>query len=383
MKITFYQILHSLKRVFTDTKPLLSKFATIAVVILILGSAFQTEFSSQSLDPVRLGIYNEDAGDMGAFLINSLKESEDTDQWIELIDVDSFQEGENRVSNSNLTEEEKLDGLIFIEKDFSDKVNSNTDSSIIIYSGKASQVQAIIIKCVFNTFVSAVNLNKIVAEEFGTGVSSEYSMEAGVKELEMESVQKPGAMDYYAIAMLLMFLIFSAEYGCDSIAENYSGVIGDRLKTTPLSPLQQYLGKIAGLCIASTLQGVFLILFTKVCYDVNWGSNYLMLLFIVFTMSCTAIAIGALVCMIARDKSRGQAIVMLIVIACTFLAGGFAKINLGSVKYLSPNYYAHVAITTTVYGGDMKTVYLYIGILWGITVVAAILTILFSRRKRA
>ena len=383
MKVTFFQILHSLKRVFTDTKPLISKFATIAVVILILGSAFKNEFSSRSLEPVRMGILNEDTGEIGTVLVQSLRESEDINQWIELIEVDSFQDGERRVSNSEVSEEEKLDGLIYIAQDFSAKFDSNEESVVSIYTGKTSQVQATVIKCVFNTFASAVNLNKVVMEEFGTNVSTEYSMEAGIEELELKSVQKPGAMDYYAIAMLLMFLIFSAEYGCDSIAENYSGVIGDRLRTTPLKPLQLYVGKIAGLCIASTLQGVFLILFTKICYDVNWGTNYGILLLIVFSMSCTAIAIGALVCMIAGEKSKGRAIVTILVIAFTFLAGGFAKLDLGEIKFLSPNYYAHVAITTTIYGGDMKITYLYIGILWGITFVAALLTIMFSRRKRA
>ena len=76
MKNTFYQMLHSMKYTFMDTKPLISKFLTIIVVILILGSAFKDAFSTSSLDPVRLGYLNEDEGEIGEILLDNLLESD-------------------------------------------------------------------------------------------------------------------------------------------------------------------------------------------------------------------------------------------------------------------------------------------------------------------
>jgi ABC-2 type transport system permease protein len=383
MKNTFYQMLHSMKYTFMDTKPLISKFLTIIVVILILGSAFKDAFSTSSLDPVRLGYLNEDEGEIGEILLDNLLESDDIKGWIELVKVDSFEQGQSLTGDSSVSDEDRIDGMIYIDKDFSNTYENGDPCKVKIYCGKTSQVEATVIKCVFDTFSNMVNLNKVILEEFGTNVSEEFSSDNGVEELPMKSEKKPGAMDYYAIAMLMMFLIFSAEYGCDNIAEDYLGVIGERIKTTPLKPYQQYIGKIFGLCVSSTIQGLFLVLFTKIVYDVNWGSNYLMVLLVVFSMSCTAVALGALICMITRDRSRGQSIVTALVIACTFLAGGFVKMDMGEMKYLSPNYYAQTSLITTIYGGDMSTTYLYVGILWGITAVAGILTVLLSRRKKA
>lgn len=385
MNNTFYQMLHSFKRTFTDTKPLISKFATIAIVILILGSAFSNAFDSQSksLEPVRLGYLNEDEGEVGKTMLDNLMESEDIDAWISLVEVNSFEEGQSLAGDSDVADEDQIEGMIYFDPDFSKKYENDEACTVKIYTGKTSQMDSIVIKCVFNTFTSVVDLNKVIIEEFGTYISKEYSSDSGVEELPMKSEDKPSAMDYYAIAMLMMFLIFSAEYGCDAIAEDYLGVIGDRIKTTPLKPYQQYIGKMSGLCISSTLQGLFLVIFTKVLYDVNWGNNFPILLLIIFSMSCTAVALGSLMCMLTRDRARGQSLVSIIVIACTFLAGGFVYMDMGQLKYLSPNYYGHTALTSMIYTGRMATTYLYIEILWCFTIVAGIITVILSRRKKA
>ena len=386
MKTTFYQMLYSFKRIFTDTKPLLSKFLTIAVVILILGSAFSKEFGSlsESLDPVRLGYLNEDDGEIGKVLIDNLMDAENIEDWISLVEVDSFEEGKRLAGDSDVDEEDKIQGLLYFPSDFSDNyMDDDEKGNIKIYTGKTSQVDATVIKCVLDSFTSVIDLNKVVVEEFGTRITEEYSLDAGVEELLMESEDKPTAMDYYAVAMLMMFLMYSAEYGCNAIAEHYFGSIGDRIKTTPLKPYQQYVGKLSGVCFSSTIQGLFLVIFTKVIYNVNWGNNYLLLFLTVFSMSCVAVAIGALICMITRDRARGQSLVSIVVIASTFLAGGFVYMDMGQLKFISPSYYGHTALTSMIYSSDLVTTYKYIAILLCFTVVAGVITVILSRRKKA
>ena len=57
----FYQFTHSLKCIFKDTKPLISKILTFSLVILVLGSAFSDMFDS-SIEPVTVGVLNDDKG---------------------------------------------------------------------------------------------------------------------------------------------------------------------------------------------------------------------------------------------------------------------------------------------------------------------------------
>lgn len=384
MRNIFYQMVHSLKCVFKDTKPLLSKTLTIIIVILVLGSAFHDSFGSSSLEPVRIGYLNEDEGEIGAYILDQLMEAEDVQEWMIPVEVSSFEEGQRLAGDSDVPEDERISAMIYIAKDFSDKYLNDADSvTVTIYCGQSSQVEATVIECVFDAFASTVNMTNVLMEHFNTGLPEDFSAESGVETMPMESTKTPDAMSYYAVAMLMMFLIFGAQYGCDGVAEEYLGVIGERIKTTPLRPYQQYIGKLLGMCVASALQGVFIVLFTGLIYDANWGSNYLMLLAIIFSMACAATAIGALVCMLTKDAARGQSVVTLIVIVCTFLAGGFVKMDMGAFKYLSPNFYAQTAIFNSIYGGDMSVAYAYIGILWGFTAAASVLAVLLSRRKRA
>lgn len=384
MRNIFYQMVHSLKCVFKDTKPLISKTLTIIIVILVLGSAFHDSFESSSLEPVRIGYLNEDEGEIGDIVLDNLMNAEDVREWMIPVEVSSFEEGQRLAGDSDVPEDERISAMIYIAKDFSEQYMNNADSvTVTIYCGKSSQVAATVIECVFDAFASTVNTNNILMEHFDTWLPEDFSVDSGVEAMPMESTKTPDAMSYYAVAMLLMFMIFGAQYGCDGVAEDYLGVIGERIRTTPIRPYQQYIGKLLGMCVASTLQGLLIVLFTGLVYDANWGSNYLMLLAIIFSMACASTAIGALVCMLTKDATRGQSVVTLIVIACTFLAGGFVKMDMGAFKYLSPNFYAQTAIFNSVYGGDMSVAYAYIGILWGFTAAASVLAVLLSRRKRA
>lgn len=384
MRNIFYQMVHSLKCVFKDTKPLISKTLTIIIVILVLGSAFHDSFESSSLEPVRIGYLNEDEGEIGDIVLDNLMNAEDVREWMIPVEVSSFEEGQRLAGDSDVPEDERISAMIYIAKDFSEQYTNNADSvTVTIYCGKSSQVAATVIECVFDAFASTVNTNNILMEHFDTWLPEDFSVDSGVEAMPMESTKTPDAMSYYAVAMLLMFMIFGAQYGCDGVAEDYLGVIGERIRTTPIRPYQQYIGKLLGMCVASTLQGLLIVLFTGLVYDANWGSNYLMLLAIIFSMACASTAIGALVCMLTKDAARGQSVVTLIVIACTFLAGGFVKMDMGAFKYLSPNFYAQTAIFNSVYGGDMSVAYAYIGILWGFTAAASVLAVLLSRRKRA
>ncbi len=384
MRNIFYQMVHSLKCVFKDTKPLISKTLTIIIVILVLGSAFHDSFESSSLEPVRIGYLNEDEGEIGDIVLDNLMNAEDVREWMIPVEVSSFEEGQRLAGDSDVPEDERISAMIYIAKDFSEQYMNNADSvTVTIYCGKSSQVAATVIECVFDAFASTVNTNNILMEHFDTWLPEDFSVDSGVEAMPMESTKTPDAMSYYAVAMLLMFMIFGAQYGCDGVAEDYLGVIGERIRTTPIRPYQQYIGKLLGMCVASTLQGLLIVLFTGLVYDANWGSNYLMLLAIIFSMACASTAIGALVCMLTKDAARGQSVVTLIVIACTFLAGGFVKMDMGAFKYLSPNFYAQTAIFNSVYGGDMSVAYAYIGILWGFTAAASVLAVLLSRRKRA
>ncbi len=414
----YYQFLHSLKCIFKDTKPLISKLLTFSLVILVLGSAFSDMFDSQ-IEPVNVGILNEDSLDgndevykmnfeaglepIGTLTPESAKEdTEDEEEeetkettaadvelqeWMKVYNVNSLEDAQILAGDSDIPEKNQIAAMVHFDESFSeDYANLDDDESMAvpIKTGKADQVDKTVVKCVFDTYVNTVNANIAAIKEFGKPLyEEEIDFEAGYKEMDTDASSTPDAMSYYSIAMLMMVLLYGAEYGCNSIAEDYLGIIGERIKITPIKRYQQYIGKMIGMVIATTLQGLFIVLLTGLVYGANWGSNYLALLGVIFSMSAASVTLGACLCMITRNGDRGQAMVSLLVIACTFLAGGFVKMDMGALKFISPNYYAQTAMFNSIYNGDTGIALQNIGILWLFTIAASGIAILLSRRKRA
>lgn len=354
------------------------------------------------MEPVRVAVLNEDQGPVGQMIVDWLEgndnafdamgqepqtsepeaEAQDNEasMWLSAVRVDSFEEGQKLAEEKD--DDKRISAVIAIPSDFSAKMLASEKTAIEIHCGRASAIEATVVECVFDTFVTSFNY-RTALEELGQQVINELSTEESIKQMDMGDVDSPDAMSYYAIAMLMMTLLYSAEYGVNGIADDYLGVIGERIRTTPIKPYQQYTGKILGMCIASTFQGLFIVLLTGLVYGANWGSNYLLLVAIIFSMSMVATTFGALFCMITRDGQKAQAFVTVLVIACTFLAGGFVKIDMGAIKFISPNYYAQTAMFNSIYGGDMSIAYSYIGVLWGFAIAASALALALSRRKRA
>ncbi|MBP3413235.1 MAG: ABC transporter permease [Oscillospiraceae bacterium] len=412
----YYQLVHSLKCIFKDTKPLISKILTFSLVILVLGSAFSDMFDT-NIEPVKVGILNEDKGALSTGIIQVLEplgtldpeaeatqaeeDEENTEdenatadvsigEWMKVYNVESEEDGRALACDDEVADENRISAMIHFPEGFTDKVTENADKSdgeatpITIKTGRSTQVDTTVVKCVFDTFTNSLNADFAVQEHFdGKSLPQDLDIENGYTQMETDAEATPDAMSYYAIAMLMMVLLYGAEYGCNSIADDYLGVIGERIKTTPIKRYQQYIGKMLGMVIATTLQGIFIVLLTGLVYGAKWGSNYLALLAIIFSMSAASVTLGACLCMITRNGARGQAMVSLIVIACTFLAGGFVKMDMGALKYISPNYYAQTAMFNSIYNGDTGIALQNIGILWLFVIGASAIAILMSRRKRA
>lgn len=400
-----------MKCIFLDYKPLLTKILTFSLVILVLGSAFGDMFDSK-LEPVTVGILNKDEGQAAAAIIDGLEpqgtltpeeksvaeEKEDSGEdaevsisaWMKAYHVENEEDGRSLACDSDIAEDKQIVAMIEFGEDFSqrladyERTEDAEPISVSVKAGRSSMIDATIVKCVFDSFTGILNADAAVQENIpGASFPHDLDLEEGYVKVQTDAKATPDAMSYYAIAMLMMVLLYGAEYGCSSIADDYFGVIGDRIKITPIKRYQQYIGKMLGMVVATTLQGLFIVLLSGLAYGANWGNNYLALLFNIFSMSAASVTLGACLCMIMRDGAKGQSMVSLLVIACTFLAGGFVKLDMGPLKFISPNYYAQTAMFNSIYNGDTGIALQNIGILWLFVIGASAVAILLSRRKRA
>lgn len=373
------QMSYAIKNIFMNYRAIVTKMLTFIVIILILGSAFSDAFEPTSLDMIKVVYCIDDSGKAGKQFMDGVKGVESINELIEFVQVPTFEEAELLIDN------EEAEAFVYLPENFSKQAEDKESSSVIeVYQRTYSGINQTVVESVMESFINGVNAASAIYEMQGSLEGFEFSEAAGLQKEPLTAAGKaPTSMGYYAVAMLLMMLLYGADYGCSGIADDYLGVLGERIRISPIRPYQQYIGKILGLSLVSFLQGIIVITFTKVVYNVDWGDNYLLILLIILSFSILTTTMGAMLCILTGDEKKGSSLVMVTIIGFTFLAGGFAKMDLSGIEKISPSYYAKTAILNTIYNGDMNMVYQCLGVIWCITLVLALISVAAAGRKRA
>lgn len=373
------QIYYTVKRIFAESKAVLVKLLSFIVLILILGSAFSDVFEVSSLDKITIVCYNADKGTSGESFIQSLMDIDSIKDIVAFEEVSAFDEAEKMV------DDEKAEAFVYIPEDFSEQVeNQDTKNLVEVYRRKYSGVSSTVVENVIESYINGLNCASVVYKLQGNLDGFNFTAESGIKEQPLTASGKvPTAMAYYALSMLLMMMLYGAEYGCSGTAEESLGTLGDRIKLSPMKTYQQYIGKIAGLSLVTFIQSLIVILFTKVVYNVDWGTSIPLLLAVIFSFSVVTTTLGAMLCILTGNESSAQSIITVLVIAFTFLAGGFVYADFSGIEQISLSYYAKSAILNMVYAGDLNVVYKNIGIMWVVTVVFIIISVFIAERKKA
>lgn len=374
----FTQIFYSVKRILMDPKPIFIRLLTFMVIILILGTAFKDQFNITSLDKVKVVYNNEDSGQLGELFISSMIGAEEIKSLAEFDQVISLDEGREVLDN------EEADAFIYIPEEFSKEGETEeTSKTVEVYLAKSSGVDTTVVRNVVDSLVNGMNTAGVVATMTGNMQIDQADSETHLKEEPLTDSKSETAMGYYAIAMLLMFLMRGQEYGASGMGEDYLGTLGDRLKLSPIKPFEQYVGKTIGFSLVTFLQGMVIILFTKYVYNVDWGNNFAVIILIVFVFSLLTTTLGGMLTILTQDTVKADSIASIITLVSTFLIGGFVIIDFGAFAAIAPSYYAKSAIFNIVYNDQLGSTFVSIGQMLAITMLFAVISIVVSRRKRA
>lgn len=376
------QFQYTLKRMFLDLRPLLNKIISGIIVILILGLVFKSSFAAKELEQLTVLYVNQDEGVYSQRILTDLRENENVSEILLLEEVESVETGKQMV------EDKEASGLIIFNSDFSEKYADNTGNCVIdvycsSYSGNDGSTDGKYVKTILDSYMdvmSAVTLAYTKAPELASGT---IDIEKQIEEYSVMDEEKSNSMQYYAISMVIMLILTGMIDSGHYVAEEYFDSIGERIKISPMGALSQYFGKICGVIVMIVIEAVFMILFTKMFYGVDWGTNYLWLLIVIAVAALFAAALGATITIILGTDIGVEAVCPTIVYASTFFAGGYIAHDFGFFKYITPNYYVKVAINALVYDREMSIVYNQVGSLLVVTLAIAAVGIIVAGRKKA
>ena len=372
------QLYYATKRVIIDGKTLFIRLISFILMIGLLGFVFDSSFSASSIDKIEVVYYSQDKGDNGTAFLDNLVKVESIKSMIDFVEVKSFEEGKEIVND------EKAGAFVFIPENFTEQLTSGRDSkgSVEVYCQKYSGLNRTIIQCIMDSYVNGMNTAFIVQDLNGNFTDYDIDVDKNIDTQPVSKERQMTAFQYYTVSMLLLLILYGAEYGCWGMSEDYVGVLGEKIKISPINAVQQYIGKLAGFSLATFIQAIIIIVFSIVVFGVSWGNDPLLLLFVALSYSILSNVFGTMLIVLIRDIKKAGPLVFLCLFAFTFLAGGFIATDFGGLERISPSYYAKTAIFNIIYDGSKSTTWANVAVIWGIIIIISSISILASRRKQ-
>lgn len=376
---------NSIKRHFRDVTPFIMQVMAPIIMIMILGSALKGNFSTGSfLSPLKVTVVNEDNGASSKQLMNFLN-SKNLDKLIKISTTTDLN------TAKQLLKQEKIDGVIEIKSDYSQKY----------LQGKLDEIQAHITnndKTSFQIISSILNGWKNNSAAIQIGLRNGESIDTVMMRLQngdklivdkplSKSGKLPRAMDYYAVTMVTMTLIFTGYLAMGKLQFDFLSEMKMRLHCTPVHIGVIVTGELLGTTLMGFLQSVSIVLFTHFVYGANWGNRWGIVLGTLFLLTVFGQLLASVLTLGMKNADAPQGIVGTLAMGFAFLSGGFYTSPIGGtvgkflVTYGTPISLAQTSIFGSIYGGSSEVIYMCMGILAALSILLLGLTITFAKRR--
>jgi ABC-2 type transport system permease protein len=358
MRVGLLMAVNEVVRLSRVRSAMLMLFGLPLLLIFLLGNALD-----QNIKPVKVSLYIGDAGELGQAM-QAFLASEPVKQRLVL-----------RMSDSDGAVQEDLrsgraDYGFSMPPDFSEEVRSGK-GELHSYPGRMPD-RNLTAAAVINGFVQETKIRQSAAM-VGTAKAASVQIPdespaatgASASMVNVGTLVAGGnvafghvsSLQYYSVAYLIMFLLFSGMSAAISLTEEREKGTLQRLYAMPVSMNSIVFGKLAGILAMAFIQAAFIVTFTKVIYGVDWGSDYTGIALICLLTSIAAVCLAVIIASFVRSRKGVESIYSLIVVMMTFFSGGMVA-NLGStvteIGKFSINHWANESLRQLMSGGSLS-----------------------------
>lgn len=375
--IAYYTIVKN----FRDRKSISLTLFFPILLILILGTALNSAYSPRTLDKINVAYVNVDnaaiSKQFDAFLNkNNIK------ALLNITKSETYESGIKLMTDS------KVQILIYIKSNFSEDISKGKKAVIEVYESKSKGLSASVVKSIVESFVNGSNTMEAVYKMgTGAGANNQRFIESkSITDLPITTKGNiPRAIDYYAVTMLAMTLMYGTLFASYAMAEDKLEKTYIRIKSSPIKAYINYLGKTLGTIVTLMLEVIILIIFTKYAYHVNWGSNIPLILFLASLFSIFVTGLGIMAYAVTNNARIAGTLLNVLTVSLTFVSGGYSKINASGsmfdkLVFFAPNKMFQTAMFNTIYGGSInQTQTCIIGLIVA-TMIVFLIAVSFGRR---
>ncbi|MFD0867893.1 MULTISPECIES: ABC transporter permease [Paenibacillus] len=319
---------YELVRILRNKSTYLLQLLLPLLLIFILGSALSSFMNTdQPLEEVKVAVVSQDQGALQQGLEQFLASEGIRDRL-----KAEFPAAEEEALA--MLKEGEADLAVIIPAGFSSSVLAGEEAEWRMLTGKNS-TRSLTAQMMMQGFLEETN--RMQALSLVTGIGSGEAVSAAVMlpdEGDYVSAHSLAdgstgytASQYYAAAMLIMFVLFAGMGAANSLVSERENHTLQRLSAMPVTTRAVVFGKISANGLVAIIQSVLIIVLTWWLYGVNWGSRPVIVILISILMVIASMCLALIIASLAKDSKQTNSLFNLIIVVMTFLSGGFVAVG--------------------------------------------------------
>ncbi len=354
-----------------DSSSFITLLAMPLLLILVLGMAFQPLWTSTPFT-IDIAVLDEDKGEFSKILLEEVFGSGQLKDMVKIKYMESEDEIIREVNAG------KIAAGVIIGEEFSQAILTGEDTRIKILADPEQPIKAGVVKNIVEAFTLEVLKRRIIlGTSMGILVAENLINPAEIQQLipvwlsEIEKIEElirmdkktekrmdknPMAMEYYAVGVGVIFILFATNAGAETIFQERRNKTLERIKVAPVSEREILGGKLFGIFLIALLQFVMIVFFTRIFYRVNWGDSLLGIIIMILSSVLAFSGLSTLLASLTKSEEQigniGSALAMIF----GFLGGGMWPASafpdwLNMVSKFTPNRWAIDGFLKLMYQG--------------------------------
>jgi len=289
------------------------------VLILVLGMVFQPLWTSTPFT-IDVAVFDEDGGEFSKILLDEVFGAEQLKDMVKIKYVESEEEMAREVN------EGKIAAGVIIGEGFSQAIMTGEDTRIKILADPEQPIKAGVVKNIVESFTLEVLKRRIILGTYiGIFVAKNLINPAEIQQLipvwlseiekknnlilvdkktEKKMAKNPMAMEYYAVGIAVMYLLFATNAGAATIFQERRNKTLERIKVAPVSEREILGGKLFGISLIALLQFLMIVFFTAIFYRVKWGDSILGIIIMILSSVLAFSGLSTLLASLTKSEEQ-------------------------------------------------------------------------------
>jgi ABC-2 type transport system permease protein len=369
INIMIKEIKHNIR----DKKGMVMMILFPVILMLVLGAALSGAFETSK----KIGEIKALYLIQGEKLISESFKSflgENKNSSITFVEALSIEEGLSSVQDT------KYNAFVLVKEN---------EEKIYLYKNDRYNLEASIVEAVLNSYVQRYNVigeilkvNPMALDQIGNIEYKDY-----VTEVSLIKKRAPRAIDFYAVTMLTLIIMYASIGGGWAIKGEKIRKTGNRIVASPIKKYEIFIGKTLGALVSTFLQISIVIIVSKFILKAYWGSDMITIFILIISEIIMAISIGITVGFAVKSETTMNGILNTLIPFVVFLGGGYMPLEsfgngiLLKLANISPLKWTNDAILQVIYDNSRSLVSSALAINLAISIILILLSAYIFKRE--